>query len=177
MSAPACPIPQGAGGLIELGHGGGGAMTRRLIDEIFRPGFGAGAEDFIHDGALLDLGGGRLAFTTDSYVVRPLFFPGGDIGALAVNGTVNDLAMCGAEPLWLSVGLVLEEGFPIAELRRIVASMRRAADAAGVGRLAAVEPERAVWSPGELPHIWNRQREGLDHGPRGRPLEDVGLAG
>jgi len=85
-----------------------------------------------HDGAMLEIGGARLAFTTDSYVVRPLFFPGGDIGSLSVNGTINDLAMCGAQPLYLSVGLILEEGFPIARLQRVVASMRTAADSAGV---------------------------------------------
>ena len=106
-------------------------MTRRLIETVFAPAFAHDATDFVHDGAVLDPGGGRLAFTTDTYVVRPLFFPGGDIGALAVNGTVNDLAMCGAEALWLSVGFVLEEGLPIADLRRVVASMRDAAAAAG----------------------------------------------
>jgi hydrogenase expression/formation protein HypE len=118
--------------VIELAHGGGGLLTRRLIDGLFRPAFAQSAQDLTHDGAVFDIGGARLAFTTDSYVVRPLFFPGGDIGSLAVNGTVNDLAMCGAEPLYLSVGLVLEEGFAIEDLRRIVASMRNAAEAAGV---------------------------------------------
>ena len=104
----------------------------RLIDRIIRPAFATTDDDFTHDGAVLDVGGARLAFTTDSYVVRPLFFPGGDIGSLAVNGTVNDLAMCGARPLYLSVGFILEEGLPIARLHRVVVSMRAAADAAGV---------------------------------------------
>jgi hydrogenase expression/formation protein HypE len=125
MPAQTCDV-------IELAHGGGGLMTRRLIDGLFRPAFARSAHDLTHDGAVFDIGGARLAFTTDFYVVRPLFFPGGDIGSLAVNGTVNDLAMCGAEPLYLSVGLVLEEGFAIDDLRRVVASMRSAAEAAGV---------------------------------------------
>ncbi len=125
-------MPAPTGDVIELAHGGGGLMTRRLIDDLFRPAFAQSAQDLTHDGAVFDIAGARLAFTTDSYVVRPLFFPGGDIGSLAVNGTVNDLAMCGAEPLYLSVGLVLEEGFAIDDLRRIVASMRNAAEAAGV---------------------------------------------
>jgi hydrogenase expression/formation protein HypE len=127
-----CPMLATTGDTIEMGHGGGGLMTRRLIDEIFRPAFAASNDDLTHDGAVLDIAGARLAFTTDCYVVRPLFFPGGDIGSLAVNGTVNDLAMCGAEPLYLSVGLVLEEGFAIDDLRRIVDSMRHAALTAAV---------------------------------------------
>lgn len=127
-----CPIPALAGDAIELAHGGGGLMTRRLIDGLFRPAFAESPGDLTHDGAVFDIAGARLAFTTDSYVVQPLFFPGGDIGSLAVNGTVNDLAMCGAEPRYLSVGLVLEEGFPLDDLRRVVESMRNAARVAGV---------------------------------------------
>jgi len=130
--APACPVPATARDSIELAHGGGGLLTRRLIDDLFRPAFAVAPDDLTHDGAVFDIAGARLAFTTDSYVVRPLFFPGGDIGSLAVNGTVNDLAMCGAVPLYLSVGLVIEEGFAIEDLRRIVASMRDAARAADV---------------------------------------------
>jgi len=125
----ACPIPEFSHDTIEMGHGGGGLMTRRLVEGLFRPTFGATPNELVHDGALLEAQG-TLAFTTDSFVVRPLFFPGGDIGSLAVNGTVNDLAMCGAEPLALSVALILEEGLPIADLARVVASMRAAADAA-----------------------------------------------
>ena len=127
-----CPTSATAGDMIEIAHGGGGLMTRRLIDQLFRPAFADSPDDLTHDGAVLDIAGTRLAFTTDSYVVRPLFFPGGDIGSLAVNGTVNDLAMCGAKPLYLSAGLVLEEGFAIDDLRRVVISMRDAAQAAGV---------------------------------------------
>jgi hydrogenase expression/formation protein HypE len=118
---------------ITVGHGGGGRLTQELIDRVFRPAFANPALEAQHDGALLRLpDGGRLAFTTDAHVVSPLFFPGGNIGTLAVNGTVNDLAMCGARPRWLSAGFILEEGFPIATLQRIVAAMQAAAAAAGV---------------------------------------------
>jgi hydrogenase expression/formation protein HypE len=128
----ACPLPDQQDKVIELAHGGGGLLMHRLIDRIFRPAFAKSWGDLTHDGVVLDFAGTQLAFTTDSYVVRPLFFPGGDIGSLAVNGTVNDLAMCGAQPLYLSVGFVLEEGLQIEQLCRVTASMRRAADAAGV---------------------------------------------
>jgi hydrogenase expression/formation protein HypE len=125
-------LPAYARETIEIAHGGGGLLTRNLIDSIFRPAFASAPSDFTHDGAVLEIGGLKLAFTTDSYVVQPLFFPGGDIGALAVNGTVNDLAMCGAAPLWLSAGFVIEEGFALDDLRRVVGSMQAAAAAAGV---------------------------------------------
>ncbi|MBX9582712.1 MAG: hydrogenase expression/formation protein HypE [Gemmataceae bacterium] len=105
---------------------------RRLIDEVFRPAFADPALDAQHDGAVLPAGPHRLAFTTDASVVRPLFFPGGDIGSLAVNGTVNDLAMSGARPLYLSAAFVIEEGLPVETLRRVAASMKLAVDAAGV---------------------------------------------
>ncbi|KUY61029.1 MULTISPECIES: hydrogenase expression/formation protein HypE [unclassified Burkholderia] len=131
---PACPAPVGARDIVEIGHGGGGRLMHRLIDDVFRPAFASDPLDLTHDGARLEFGRdvGFLAFTTDSYVVRPLFFPGGNIGSLAVNGTVNDLAMCGAEPCYLSAGFVIEEGFGVDELRRIVESMRNAAARAGV---------------------------------------------
>ena len=132
MSAPVCPLPATAGGVIERAHGGGGALTGRLIAELFRPCFGTSPDEPLHDGATLAVAGSRLAFTTDCFVVTPLEFPGGDIGALAVLGTVNDLAMCGAKPLSLSAGFILEEGLDIARLRRITASMGEAAAAAGV---------------------------------------------
>jgi hydrogenase expression/formation protein HypE len=127
-----CPTPAFEQTTIELAHGGGGLLTHRLVDGIFRPAFSANIEDFTHDGAIVEINGARLAFTTDSFVVRPLFFPGGDIGTLAVNGTVNDLAMCGAEPLFLSAGFVIEEGFPLDDLRRVAASIGSAAHIAGV---------------------------------------------
>ncbi len=102
-------------------------MTQRLIEQVFLPSFSNPALDALHDGALLELGGSRLAFTTDSYVVNPLIFPGGTIGDLAVYGTANDLAMCGARPLYLSAGFILEEGLPMETLRQIVSSMQQAA--------------------------------------------------
>ncbi|MCB1496275.1 MAG: hydrogenase expression/formation protein HypE [Bauldia sp.] len=129
--SPACPAPAGDGGTVQLAHGGGGRAMERLLDTVIRPAFDNAQLARRHDGAVLDLNG-PIAFTTDSYVVKPLFFPGGDIGSLAVNGTVNDIAMCGARATHLSVGLILEEGLPLDDLRRVVASMRKAADAVGV---------------------------------------------
>ncbi|MEN3265334.1 hydrogenase expression/formation protein HypE [Pseudonocardia sp.] len=122
---------------ITLSHGAGGKATQTLIEAVFLDAFRNPVLEQLEDGAQLaptwsNGVTGRLAFTTDSYVVSPLFFPGGDIGDLAVNGTVNDLAMCGARPLYLSCGFILEEGFPVADLQRIVASMAAAAEAAGV---------------------------------------------
>jgi hydrogenase expression/formation protein HypE len=105
---------------------------QQLIEKMFLPAFNNDLLETRHDGAVLPIAGTRLAFTTDSYVVRPLFFPGGDIGTLAINGTVNDLAMCGARPLYLSAGFILEEGLPMEILWRVVQSMRTSADLAGV---------------------------------------------
>ena len=126
-----CPVPRSDAEIVQLAHGGGGRAMARLLDTIIRPAFADPELERGHDGATLGVEG-PIAFTTDSYVVRPLVFPGGDIGTLAVNGTVNDLAMCGARPLYLSVGFILEEGLPLDQLRAIVASMRAAATAAGV---------------------------------------------
>lgn len=117
---------------ITLAHGAGGQATHTLIEAIFLEAFRNPMLAPLDDGALLTLEGERAAFTTDCFVVSPLFFPGGDIGDLAVNGTVNDLAMCGAVPRHLSAGFILEEGFPVADLRRIAASMAAAASAAQV---------------------------------------------
>jgi hydrogenase expression/formation protein HypE len=117
---------------ITLAHGAGGKATHTLIEALFLDAFRNPMLEPLGDAAVFTAGGARLAFTTDSYVVNPLFFPGGDIGELAVNGTVNDLAMSGARPLHLSCGFILEEGFPTADLARIVASMAAAASAAGV---------------------------------------------
>ena len=122
-----CPIPLPAEDRVLLAHGGGGKLTQQLIERVFLPQFRNAALEARHDGAVLTVAGARLAFTTDSYVVRPLIFPGGNIGDLAVNGTVNDLAMCGARPLYLSAGFILEEGLAMETLERIVASMREAA--------------------------------------------------
>jgi len=127
-----CPIPIDSYPNVLLAHGGGGRLTHQLIESLFLPLFSNPALASRHDGAVLEFGARKLAFTTDSYVVRPLFFPGGDIGTLAVNGTINDLAMCGAQPLYLSAGFILEEGLPIETLRRIVESMSLTAKAAGV---------------------------------------------
>ncbi len=127
-----CPVPRDDDERVTLSHGAGAGASARLFEELVFPSLSNAALSVRHDGAVLDVAGGRLAFTTDSYVVRPLFFPGGDIGRLAVNGTVNDLAMCGARPLALSCALVLEEGFPLATLRDVVASLGAAATAAGV---------------------------------------------
>jgi hydrogenase expression/formation protein HypE len=117
---------------VTLAHGAGGKATHTLIEAIFLEAFRNPLLEPLEDGAVLPVDAGRIAMTTDSFVVSPLFFPGGDIGDLAVNGTVNDLAVSGARPLWLSAGFVLEEGFPVADLERIVASMAAAAKAAGV---------------------------------------------
>jgi hydrogenase expression/formation protein HypE len=127
-----CPVPRVADDRIVLAHGGGGRLTHQLIEKIFLPAFSNAALDQRHDGAVLPLDGSRLAFTTDSFVVRPLIFPGGNIGDLAVNGTVNDLAMCGARPLYLSAGFILEEGLEMETLRTVVNSMHSAAANAGV---------------------------------------------
>lgn len=152
----ACPLPQSRYDHILLGHGSGGQLTADLIQRLFVPAFGNDVLGALEDQATLPLSairhplsandhaeltadsgtriadGGRIAFTTDSFVVRPLFFPGGDIGRLAVHGTVNDLAVGGARPLFLSAAFILEEGLPLTDLQRIVASMRQACTEAGV---------------------------------------------
>ncbi len=127
-----CPVPITTTPTVQMAHGSGGTMMHRLLDSVFMPAFTNSALAAQHDGAALRINGAQLAFTTDSFVVRPLFFPGGDIGTLAVNGTVNDLAMCGARPLYLSAGFILEEGLPLETLDRVVASMQQAAEDAGV---------------------------------------------
>ncbi len=149
----ACPVPQSSYEHVLLGHGSGGKLTADLIQRLFLPAFDNEVLGSLEDQATVSFGNEpspnshadngqaqdgavaaapRLAFTTDGYVVRPLFFPGGDIGKLAVHGTVNDLAVGGAEPLYLSAAFILEEGLPLEDLRRVVASMREACDAAGV---------------------------------------------
>lgn len=127
-----CPAPTQSSDTVQLADGGGGRLTQKLIESVFVPALRNPALEVLHDGAILSLPPGRIAFSTDSYVINPIFFPGGDIGSLAVHGTVNDLAMCGARPLHLSAGFILEEGLPLSDLRRIVASMGRAAAEAGV---------------------------------------------
>ncbi|MCK6470909.1 MAG: hydrogenase expression/formation protein HypE [Dehalococcoidia bacterium] len=130
--ALSCPVPMGRNETVQLAHGGGGRCMRELIEGVFLPAFRSAPLEARHDSAIVSLGGARLALTTDSYVVHPRFFPGGDIGKLSVYGTVNDLAMAGARPAYLSAGFVLEEGLGLEELQRVVASMREAAAACGV---------------------------------------------
>jgi hydrogenase expression/formation protein HypE len=128
-----CPAPLRDHATVVMGHGGGGRLSAELVEHLFLPAFGSdGVLGRLGDSAVVPIGGGRLAFSTDSYVVRPRFFPGGNIGDLAVNGTVNDLCMVGATPLFLSVGMVLEEGLPLAELGTIAQTMGAAARRAGV---------------------------------------------
>lgn len=128
----ACPVPASSADRIEMAHGGGGKLTQRLIDTVFKPAFAFSEEDLTGDSAAIGRSGSELAFTTDAYVVQPLFFPGGNIGSLAIFGTVNDLAMSGACPLAVSAAFVIEEGFALADLIRIVETMRDAAAQAGV---------------------------------------------
>ena len=127
-----CPVPISRHTHIQMAHGGGGRLSQQLVEEVFLPAFANAALGARHDGARLEFGALRLAFSTDSYVVKPMFFPGGDIGSLAVNGTVNDLAMCGARPRFLSCAFILEEGLEMDVVTRVVASMTQAATVADV---------------------------------------------
>jgi len=127
-----CPVPITARESVLLGHGSGGKLSSEMLRTIFLPAFRNPVLDRLDDQAIVEVNGCRLAFTTDSFVVKPLCFPGGDIGTLAVNGTVNDLAMGGAAPLFLSLAFILEEGLPLEMLRRVVESVRDAAASAGV---------------------------------------------
>ncbi|MEU4317691.1 hydrogenase expression/formation protein HypE [Nocardia fluminea] len=127
-----CPMPLRDSPNIVMGHGGGGAMSGELIEHLFLPAFGSAAEAGMGDSAVVTLGGARLAFSTDSFVVKPLIFPGGSIGDLAVNGTVNDLAMSGARPMVLSTAFILEEGTALADIAHIAKALGTAALAAGV---------------------------------------------
>lgn len=132
MNGSTCPAPVAGSDTVLLGHGSGGKLSAALLREVFLPAFANPVLVRLEDQAVLDFGGTRLAFTTDSFVVKPLFFRGGDIGSLAVYGTVNDLAMGGARPVALSAAFILEEGFLLADLRRIADSMAQAAARAGV---------------------------------------------
>ena len=127
-----CPLPFTDYPTVTLAHGGGGRFSKMLVEQLFYAAFANPTLGVFHDGALLSVRGGRIAMSTDSYVINPIFFPGGDIGSLAVHGTVNDLAMCGAAPLSLSAAFILEEGFAMADLWRIANSMRTAARHVGV---------------------------------------------
>jgi hydrogenase expression/formation protein HypE len=132
ITAFSCPVPLPVGERILLGHGSGGKLSAELLKDIFLPALGNPVLNRLGDQAIVSLDAARLAMTTDSFVVKPLFFRGGDIGSLAIHGTINDLAMGGAEPLWLSAAFILEEGLPIETLRRVVTSMHEAAAKAGV---------------------------------------------
>ena len=161
-----CPVPKSRYERILLGHGSGGKMSAQLVRDLFVPGFGGETLARLEDQATLDvarhsLAAGavpRLAFTTDSYVVKPLFFPGGDIGQLAVHGTINDLAVGGAVPLYLSAAFILEEGLPIADLARIVDSMR----SLPIGRRRAGDRRHESGRP-------RQRRPGVHHYLRHRP--------
>ncbi len=163
-----CPLPL-RHETVQLAHGGGGRIMRDLLEQLMLPAFGNPALDVRHDAAVVSLGGMRMAFTTDTFVVHPRFFPGGDIGKLAVCGTVNDLAMGGAVPQFLSCSLILEEGFPLEELRRVLASMRLAADRCGV---AVVTGDTKVVDRGHGDGLYintagvGRVREGAEVAPR-----------
>lgn len=151
-------------------------MTARLIETLFAPAFRNPYLEPLGDGAVVTVGSERLAFTTDTFVVKPIFFPGGDIGSLAVHGTVNDLAMCGAEPLFLSTGYVLEEGFPMRDLERVVASMAEACTRVGV---ALVTGDTKVVDRGKGDGIYvntsgvGRVREGVSVGPNRAAVGDA----
>jgi len=166
---------------ILLAHGGGGALSRELVARVMLPAFANPALAELHDSARVETAGARLAFTTDSYVVKPLFFAGGDIGKLAVCGTVNDLAVSGAQPLWLSAGFIIEEGLLLADLERIVASMRAAAAEAGV---AVVTGDTKVVEKGAADGVYittagvGAMLPGTDISPRNvRPGQDIILSG
>jgi hydrogenase expression/formation protein HypE len=171
-----CPTPLPHGDIVQLAHGGGGTLTARLIETLFTPSFRNPHLDALGDGAVVPVGRERLAFTTDSFVVKPIFFPGGDIGSLAVHGTVNDLAMCGAEPLYLSAGLVIEEGFAMRDLERVVAGMAEACRRVGV---SVVTGDTKVVDRGKGDGIYvnttgvGRVREGVTVGPARAVAGDV----
>ncbi len=159
-----------------MAHGSGGKLSHELVENLFKPAFSNPFLDVLHDGAILPNPGGSLAFSTDSYVVHPIFFPGGNIGDLAVNGTVNDLAMCGAKPLYLSVGMILEEGLPIPDLRRIVQSMK---DAANKADILLVTGDTKVVEKGKADGIFintagvGKVKEGLEISPSRIDVGDV----
>lgn len=127
-----CPLPIDSSSIITLAHGGGGRLTHQLIEKLFRPAFNNSELETQHDGAVINILSDKIVLTTDSFVVQPLLFPGGNIGSLSVNGTVNDLAMCGAQPLYLTAGFILEEGLPIQTLWTVVQTMQESSDYANV---------------------------------------------
>jgi hydrogenase expression/formation protein HypE len=181
LFAATCPLPLHDYPTVVMAHGGGGKLSRMLTEELFLPALGNQELARLHDGAILDLPGARTAFSTDTFVVSPLFFPGGDIGSLAVHGTVNDLAMCGARPVALSAGFILEEGFPTDDLWRIARSMGAAAAACGV---PVVTGDTKVVDRGKGDGVFINTAgiglidDGVDVGPhRARPGDAVIVSG
>ena len=164
-----CPLPLVGYPTIVMGHGGGGKLGNELVEHLFLPAFRNRALENLGDAAVLDLPAGRLAMSTDSFVVQPLFFPGGSIGELAVNGTVNDLAVSGALPKFLSASFILEEGFPLAQLAAIVEAMARAAATAGV-KIVTGDTKVVERGHGDGCYINTAGigvlREGIEVGPR-----------
>jgi hydrogenase expression/formation protein HypE len=166
---------------VLLAHGGGGRLSQHLIEKMLYPSFENRLLEPLHDGAILSLDGVRLAFTTDSHVVHPLFFPGGDIGRLSVFGTANDLAMCGARPLYISCGLILEEGLPMENLWSVIRSIREAAAEAGV---QVITGDTKVVERGKGDGVFINTSgigsvlPGLDVGPhRLRPGDEIVISG
>ncbi|WP_328322194.1 hydrogenase expression/formation protein HypE [Streptomyces sp. NBC_00388] len=177
-----CPVPLRETPSVVMGHGGGGAMSGELVEHLFLPAYGDAAAAELGDSAVLSVGGGpRLAFSTDSYVVKPMFFPGGSIGDLAVNGTVNDLAMSGAVPLFLSTAFILQEGTGLGELGRIAEALGAAARSAGV-RLVTGDTKVVDSASGDGVFIntsgIGMVPDGVDIGPaRARPGDAVLISG
>ena len=181
FSGWSCPLPLVGYPTIVMGHGGGGKLGNELVEHLFLPAFRNAALENLGDAAVLSLPSGRLAMSTDSFVVQPLFFPGGSIGELAVNGTVNDLAVSGAVPKYLSASFILEEGFPLAQLAAIVEAMAAAAATAGV-QIVTGDTKVVERGHGDGCYI-NRAgigvlREGLEVGPhRARPGDAILVSG
>lgn len=177
-----CPVPLRESATVVMGHGGGGAMSAELVEQLFLPAFGSAAASGLGDSAVLTVGDGvRLAFSTDSFVVKPMFFPGGSTGDLAVNGTVNDLAMSGAVPLFLSCAFILQEGTALTDLERIARDMGAAAEAAGV-RLVTGDTKVVDRGSGDGVYVNTSGiglvPEGVDIGPgRARPGDAVLISG
>jgi hydrogenase expression/formation protein HypE len=173
-----CPLQLADYPTIVMGHGGGGKLGNELVEHLFLPAFRNPALENLGDAAILELGSGRLAMSTDSFVVQPLFFPGGSIGALAVNGTVNDLAVSGAEPKYLSASFILEEGFPLAQLAAIVSAMADAAAEAGV-RIVTGDTKVVERGHGDGCYINTAGvgvlRQGINVGPNRAQVGDVVL--
>src|ERR1700757_553505 len=178
FSSWSCPLPLVGYPAIVMGHGGGGKLSNELVEHLFLPAFRNPALENLGDAAVFDLAPGRLAMSTDSFVVQPLFFPGGSIGALAVNGTVNDLAVSGAEPKFLSASFILEEGFPLNQLAAVVQAM---ADAAATARVQIVTGDTKVVERGHGDGCYINTagvgvlRPGINVGPHRAQVGDVVL--